>query len=297
MAAHENPNQMAPEATAEQRKKVMAGVLLALLIFVFWWQDPFGLFASEDAGAKPATTAQARTSPTPKVSPTPSRRSVDVVVTEALRPELASYKNTPLDGIGRNIFVYPTPTPLPPPPPVKPQPPPEPPPISLVGVNPAGVIGKTGEFTLTVTGMALNGAKMPADARIFLDGRELQTKLIDESHLTGIVTAEMIRNPGNLGVQVRSASDAKMYSNSLGLNVAEPPAPPYRYVGLIVNKNGSTAVLKSQADDDVFNVKKGDLIGKPKRWEVMNISSTRIELFDTTIKVPHSIAFTGDGGS
>lgn len=295
MASQEN--QAPDDAAAEQKKKVLLGVLLALMIFVFWWQDPLGLFASDDAGTTTTATAQVRTSPTPKVSPTPRRGGVEEVVTDPLRPELASYKNTPLDGIGRNIFVYPTPTPPPPPPPVKPQPTPKPPPISLVGVNPAGVIGKTGEFTLTVTGMALDGAKMPADARIFLDGRELQTKLIDESHLTGIVTAEMIRTPGNLGVQVRSASDAQMYSNSLALNVAEPPAPPYRFVGLIVNKNGSTAVLKSQSDDEVFNVKRGDVIGKPKRWEVTNITSTRIELFDTSIKVPHSIAFTGDGGS
>jgi hypothetical protein len=295
MAAHENPNQVAPEAAAEQRKKVMAGVLLALMIFVFWWQDPFGLFTSEDAGTSSTATAQVRTSPTPKVSPTPRRGGVEELVTDPLRPELASYKNTPLDGIGRNIFVYPTPTPVPPPPPAPPIPTPKPPPISLVGINPAGVIGKTGEFTLTVTAMALDGAKMPADARIFVDGREIQTKLIDESHLTGIVTTEMIRNPGNLGVQIRSASDAQMFSNSLGLNVAEPPAPPYRFVGLIVNKNGSTAVLKSQSNDDVFNVTKGKVIDK--RWEVTNISSTRIDLFDTQIKVPHSIAFTGDGGS
>ena len=294
MAAHEDQT---PEATAEQRKKVMAGVLLALMIFVFWWQDPFGLFGSDEAALKQPLIAQARTSPTPKVSPTPRRGGVEEVVTDPLRPELASYKNTPLDGIGRNIFVYPTPTPPPTPRPLPPQPTPKPPPISLVGINPAGVIGKTGEFTLTVTAMALDGAKMPADARIFLDGREIQTKLIDESHLTGIVTAEMIRNPGNLGVQIRSASDPQMYSNShpQGLNVAEPPAPPYRFVGLIVNKNGSTAVLKSQANDDVFNVTKGKLIDK--RWEVTNITSTRIELFDVSIKVPHFIAFTGDGGS
>ncbi len=289
MAAHENPNQVAPEAAAEQRKQVLAGVLVALMIFVFWWQDPFGLFTSDDAGATPAATAQARTSPTPKGSPTP-RRGAEEVVTDPLRPELASYKNTPLDGIGRNIFVYPTPTPPPTPIPLPPATPAPTPPIVLVGINPTGVIGRTGEQVLTVTAL-----KAPSDGRIFLDGREMQTKVIDESHLTGILTAEMIRNPGNLGVQVRSASDAQMFSNSLSLNVAEPPAPPYRYVGLIVNKNGSTAVLKAQADDEIFNVTKGKVIGK--RWEVTNITSARIELFDIQIKVPHSIAFTGDGGS
>ncbi|MBI1763244.1 MAG: hypothetical protein HYR56_17610 [Acidobacteria bacterium] len=287
MASQEN---QAPESAQEQRKKVFAGVLVALMIFVFWWQDPFGLFTREDAGAKPVANAQPRTSPTPKGSPTPQRRSIEEVVTDPLHPELASYKNTPLDGIGRNIFVYPTPTPPPTPRPLPPAPPAPTPPITLVGVNPAGVIGKTGEFTLAVTAL-----KVPSDARIFLDGREIQTKLIDESHLTGMVTAEMIRNPGNLGVQVRSASDAQMYSNSLSLNVAEPPAPPYRYVGLKVSKNGAIAVLKSQADDEVFDVTKGKIIGK--RWEVTSITSTRIELFDTQIKVPHTIAFTGDGGS
>ncbi len=292
MAAHENPNQVAPEAAAEQRKKVMAGVLLALMIFVFWWQDPLGLFTSADSGAKPAATAQARTSPTPKGSPTPQRRSgVEEVVTDPLHPELASYKNTPLDGIGRNIFVYPTPTPAPTPKPLPPAPPAPTPPIVLVGINPQGVLGKTPDpIPLTVTAM-----KVPADARIFLDGREIQTKVIDDSHLTSVLTAEMIRNPGKLGVQVRSASDAQMYSNSLTLEVAEPPAPPYRYVGLIVNKNGSTAVLKSQANDEVFNATKGKIIDK--RWEVTNITAARIDLVDTAIKVTHSIAFTGDGGS
>jgi hypothetical protein len=168
---------------------------------------------------------------------------------------------------------------------------PVPPPLQLVGINPAGTLARTEEFNLTVTGL-----KFPADARIFLDGREIQTQYLDESHLQGVVTAEMKRNPGNLGVQVRSISDAKMYSNSLSLNVAEPPPPPYRYVGLIVSKQGTIAVLKAQADEDMISVKKGQVLGKPPKWEIVSISPQRIEIFDVQVKVSHVINFTGDSG-
>lgn len=286
MATQEN---QAPDAAQEQRKKVLLGVLAAVMIFVFWWQDPFELFTSDDAGT--VANAQPKTSPTPRISPTPRGGKELPVVTSELKPELAFLKNTPLDGIGRNIFVYPTPTPAPTPKPLPPPPPAPTPPINLVGINPAGVIGKTGEFNMTVTGL-----KFPGDARIYLDGREIQTQLIDESHLQGVVTAEMIRTPGNLGVQVRSVADAKMYSNQLSLNVAEPPAPPYRYVGLIVSKQGTIAVLKSQTDDDMINVKKGQVVGKPARWEIVSISAQRIEIMDRNIKVSHVINFTGDTG-
>src|SRR5205085_10380155 len=116
------------------------------------------------------------------------------LVTQSLHPEFAYNKATPLDGSGRNIFVYPTPTPAPPPPTPVPTPMPTPLPITLVGIMPGGVIGRTGDFTLMVTGL-----KFPNDARVFLDGREIKTSRQDESHLTGQVTADMIRNAGSLG--------------------------------------------------------------------------------------------------
>ena len=281
-----------PDPAQEQRKKVLLGVLAAIMLAVFWVEDPFGLFTSDDAG-NTGVAAKPKTSPTPKGSPSPNRAAgskADPLVTSELHPELAAYKNTPLDGIGRNIFVYPTPTPAPTPRPVPPGPTPTPLPIQLVGINPAGVIGKTEGFNLTVTGL-----KFPADGRIFLDGREIQTTMLDDSHLQGVVTKEMIRTPGNLGVQVRSAADAQMYSNQLSLNVAEPPAPPYRYIGLIITKQSTVAVLKSQADESVENVRKGETIGKPKRWEIVSINSQRIEILDNQIKVMHTIQFTGDG--
>lgn len=103
---------------------------------------------------------------------------------------------------------------------------------------------------------------------------------------------------GNLGVQVRSKSDANMYSNQLSLNVAEPPPPPYRFIGLYTSKNGFMAVLKPQSEDgDVVNVRKGEKFGT--HWLVVNITSQKIEVQDLNIpsaKIIHVINFTGENG-
>lgn len=285
MASQENKT---PDLASERRKKIAAGVLMVVFVFVLSWQ--LGVFTS-DAPATPTVTAKPLTSPSPKGSPTPARvKATEQIVDEQLRSEFAFNKATPLDGSGRNIFVYPTPTPPPPPPTPSPTPIPTPLPITLVGLLPGGVVGKTPD---NIT-LAVNGLKFPNDARIFLDGREIKTTFQDASHLTGLITPDMIHNAGNLGVQVRSASDPQMYSNSLSLNVAEPPAPPYRFVAIIISKPGATAVLKSQSDDQVVNVKKGDFPDKTRRWEVKNIIPQRIELYDVQLKITHFINFTAE---
>jgi hypothetical protein len=217
---------------------------------------------------------------------------VDEVVTEPLDTRLINIKFTPLDGISRNIFVYPTPTPVPTPKPLPPGPTPTPAPtpdIVVVGIQPTGVIGRTGDFEMTVT--ALN---FKEGDRAYIEGREAQTTLLDESHIKVKVSAEAIRNPGNLGVQVRSAGDPKRFSNQLTLNVAEPPKPPFRYVGLIVSRQGKVGVLKPDSDDDPFNVKEGESYGTGKKWKVVNISAQKMEILDNDIKVSHTINFSPD---
>ena len=53
-------------------------------------------------------------------------------------------------------------------------------------------------------------------------------------------------------------------------------------------------MLKSQADDEVVNVIKGQVFGR--HWKVISISSQKIEVEDTNIKISHSINFTGENG-
>lgn len=272
--------------TNETRKKILLGVLFLVMIAVFYIQ----FFSGGDTTPSPNVAAN---NPARKLSPSPTPSALrpgetpEPIITQPL--QFAWFdRNISGTGTGRNIFVYPTPTPEPPPTPLPPQPTPPPPPIRLASVNPGGVIGRTGAFVMTIY-----GDPFPADAQGFLNGRPYPTKVMSQSELRVQIPAEAIQVPGNLGVQVRSVSDAQLYSNQLSLNVAAPPAPAYNYVGLISNKNGSIAVLKSQADEtEVQNVKKGEKFGT--HWRVVSITPSKIEVEDTNIKIVHSISFSGE---
>jgi len=141
--------------------------------------------------------------------------------------------------------------------------------------------------------MTVYGDKFPEDAQGFIDGRPYPTKVMSKNELRVQVPDTAIKVAGNLGVQVRSVSDAKMFSNQFPFNVAEPPRPLYQYVGLIVSKNETIAVLKSQADEsEVQNVRKGQKF--PPNWRVVSITPQKIEVEDTNIKIVHTINYSGE---
>jgi len=280
--------------TGEKRKKIALGVLGLLLVVVFYFQ----FFSGSNSGPNiPVTgnTANQKASPSPTPRPLAPGQKPDPIISKPL--EFAWFgRSISGDGTGRNIFVYPTPTPEPTPKPLPPQPPPPPPPIMLTSVNPSGVIGRTGEFVMT-----LNGDKIPQDAQGFIDGRPYESKFVSPNELRVQIPSEAIRVAGNFGVQIRSRADAAMFSNQLSFNVAEPPAPPYRFIGLITKKDGPMAILKSQGDEgNLFNVTKGKMFGT--HWRVVSITPQKIEVEDTNIPLPggryivHTIGFTGEGG-
>jgi hypothetical protein len=284
--SQENPTKA---KSKETKKWIIFGGLMVALVGVIYFQ--FFHSGNQRPNNPPAAGAAIRstTSPTPRPSPraggTPER-----IVADPLDLALLTNRRVAGDGTGRNIFIYPTPTPPPPPKPVSPTPTPVPPPIALNSVNPIGVIARTGDFTLTVF-----GAKIPQDAKITLNGREFPTTFVNAGQATAKITSDAIRTKGDLSVLVRSASDAKLFSNQLSLNVADPPAFPYRYVGLIVSKKGTVAVLASQSEDEVINVSKdGKIFGS--QWRVISINRQEIVVEDTKIKVTHTIAFTGEKG-
>lgn len=272
------------ENSKEKRKKIALGVLAAVFAGVIYYQ----FFSGSD---KPAATrpvvARNNTSPVP--TPTPRRSGKEEpIYSKPLDLASMTNKSAPSDGTGRNIFVYPPP---PPPPTPKPAPTPvptPPPPITLFSMNPSYRLARTGEFSLAVF-----GEKIPSDGKVYIDGREYPTTVISAKEVRANVSPDAIRAAGNLGVMVRSVSDAKLYSNQMSLNVAEPPPPPYRFIGFIQKRSGAIAVLKSQTDDEVRNVTKDEQFG---RWKVISISPQRIVLEDTSNKVTHTLNFTGETG-
>lgn len=280
--------------TQETRKRILLGALLVVLVGVlyyqFFWESDAPVGATTAAPAKNTTdsvkTPVAAPRPTPRPGETPEQ-----IISQPLDLASMSGKGAQDVGTGRNIFVYPPPPPPPTPKPIPTALPPPPPPILVSSVNPVGVTARTGDFPLTVF-----GDKIPQDAQGFIDGREYPTTFVSSTEIKIRVPAAAIRAPGNLGVMIRSKSDASLYSNQYSLNVAEPPAPQYRYVGLIINKNGAMAVLKSQADDGVINVRKNDKFGDRLEWRVISITREKIEIEDTNLKISHTINFTGENG-
>src|SRR5262245_56474139 len=261
----------------------MLGGLLLLLVVVVYVQ----FFSGGNAPNSPSAAASANAKATP--SPSPQRQTSGTpapIISEPL--DLASIQGASHSGggTGRNIFIYPTPTPPPPPTPAPPIPTPTPWPVPVSSLNPGGVIARTAGFTLTVFGQ-----KIPQDVQGFVNGSAYPTTFVSDTQARINVPAEAIRMQGILNVMVRSQSDSSLISNSIPLNVAAPPEPPYKYIGLITLKNVPTAVLVSQGnDDDVYNKRKGDVIGG--KWKIVNITPQKVEIEDTSIKVSHVINYT-----
>jgi hypothetical protein len=284
--SQENPTpEERQQKNKETRNRMMLGALLLLLLVVVYFQFFSGGDAPNPSSAAASTNAKATPSPTPQrqTSGTPAP-----IISEPL--DLASIQrgSHSSSGTGRNIFIYPTPTPPPPPPPPTPIVTPTPYPIPASSLNPGGVIARTAGFTLTVFGQ-----NMPQDAQGFLNGSAYPTSFVSDTQVRINVPAEAIRMPGSLSVTVRSQSNTALFSNPIPLNVAAPPEPPYKYIGLITLKNVPTAVLVTQGnDDDVYNKRKGDVIGG--KWKIINITPQKVEIEDTSIKVSHVINFTVD---
>lgn len=289
------------EKSTETRKKVLLGALFLVLAGVVYLQ----FFVEEErpsTGGSTTTVPAVPASSRPQVAtrPTPSGRgnvATAPIVTQPLDIGSMANKLAANSGTGRNIFVYPTPTPPPPPPPPRPgpppPPPPPPPPIQLVSLSPEGVLARTKAFELTA-----RGEKIPEDGSLIIDGKRYQGTVKGSGEITVTVPAEAIASAGSLRVQIRSIQNPALFSNIKTLNVAEPPAPLYRFIGLIVTRTKKVAVLKSIDEESIINVEVNKRFGKKgqEKWKMVNITPQMVTVEDTEIEVTHTINYTGEDG-
>jgi hypothetical protein len=277
--------------SSEKKKQIAAAVLGVVALGTVTWS----LFFSDDSpSSSPTTTRQTTNKPGIFTSVNPAGKTetnpTNEVVLVSQPLDLNGLGDSTAPVMGRNIFIFPPP---PPPPTPKPTPTPTPippPPITLAGMNPSQVTARTANFDMTVF-----GAKIPADARVLLNGAQYPTTVVNESQLKVSVPASVIANPGQVQVEVKGAADpVKMYSNRLTLNITAPPIPGFKYLGLIIKNGVSTAIIRDESESDLKNVRKGDKIGT--RWQVTNITPNEIEILDITIQVKHRLPFTGENG-
>ncbi|HEV2903993.1 MAG TPA: hypothetical protein VGW32_03050 [Pyrinomonadaceae bacterium] len=269
-----------PNNPNEKKKMIVAAVLAVGALLVL------GYLFLGGGSTKPTTRATASPTPTPQRGPNkPPPEDEDISVYQEI-----VYNGTVVGApeADRNIFAYY----VPPPPPVKPTPPPTPeptPPLNVSTVSPASVFARTGDFSLQVM-----GDKFAPGVRIVIDGRAMPTRIISTQQVATTVTADMIANPGNRRIEVRTA-DGSLYSNVVNLNVTAPPDPrnSFSYIGLIGKPRGNDiAVLQDKNNKELVNAQRGDLVGG--RFRLTSISDKELKLVDVNLKIPHTIAFTPD---
>ncbi len=278
-----------PKNPNEKKKMIVAAVLALIAIIVL------GYVFFGGGSSKPPTNTNVvvRASPTPArvVKPSESPEASDDL--SVYQPVSYSGAVAAASGADRNIFSYyepppptprptamiPTPTPAPPPP------------LVASGVSPSSIYARTpNDFSLQLT-----GDKFTPAVHIIIDGREMPTRFISSQQLFTTVPASLIANAGVRQIMARS-SDGHLYSNTVSLNVTQPPVPNFVYVGLIGKPRfNDIAVLQDKSSKDLSNVQRGDPVGG--RFRVVSISEKEVVLMDTTLKIRHTLPFTQDPNS
>lgn len=279
--------------TPAERNKMIAAVVLPLVALIFVVRMLF--FGSSGPARPPTNTnSNARRQTTGRQNPSqpnaPATNDEQVGIVNEMTP--INFEPVAYDGAdaGRNIFAFyvkPTPTPnaaeLAPPPTPTPTPP-----IVLASLAPQSVFARTAGFTLQLAGDKFG----PAD-RVYLDGQELPTQYRSLQQLTAQVPASAIAGQGQRQVMVRTP-DGKLYSNQQTLNVMQPPAPTYTYIGLLKRARSNTAVLKDSRGE-LYSVREGDLV--EGRFRVTDITERGVDVVDKDLNIKHTIPFVAGGAN
>jgi hypothetical protein len=279
--------------TPSERNKLIAAIALPLLALIFVVRmlsgpsTPSGTTANANARRTPRAAGQQR-QPSPDAN-APTAETPQDLVDIMKRIDCCSEPYGGSDA-GRNIFAFyvkpvaplaplatatATPTPIPPPP------------LVLASLAPQSVFARTAAFTLQVS-----GDKFGPAARVYIDGQEVPTQYKSMQQLTATVPAAVIAAQGPRQVVVRTP-DGTLYSNTQALNVMQPPAPTYTYVGFLKRARTNTAVLKDQKGE-LYSVRPGDLV--EGRFRVTDISERGVEVMDKDLNIKHTMPFVDARG-
>jgi hypothetical protein len=281
--------------TPAERNKLIAAIALPILALIF----AYNMFSGP---SRPAATTNvnvnsnsrpggARLPAAQQRAPGAADAAADVEVSAADITPISCCPEPFFGGdAGRNIFAFYVKPPKPPAPvPDVPTPTPAPPPpLTLAGLMPQSVFARTSGFTLQVT-----GDKFGPGARVYVNGQELPTQYKSPQQLTANVPASVISSPGGRQIKVQTP-DGSLYSNEATLNVMQPPAPTYTYIGFLKRQKSNTAVLKD-AKGELYSVRQGDLV--EGRFRVTDISDKGVEVVDKDLNVRHTMPFVDARGT
>lgn len=273
------------------QKKVILAIALGLAALLLLWWTFVGFGSSPKTPPRNTNRPLAKTSPVPVNGPDQPPENAQGTLTPNELGDITWPGSQPVvPEPGRNIFAFWVPPQPKPSPPLPPAPPTPTPPVLLASLSPSNVYARTDDFKLDVT-----GDKFTTAMRIFVDGRELATRYVSAQQMSTTVPAATIANPGQRLVVVKSSSDSTLFSNSANLNVTAPPTPNYTYIGLIGKTKhfNDTAMLLDKSSKEVISVQRGDPLGG--RFRVTSISDRELVVFDTNLKIKHTLALTNEG--
>lgn len=277
--------------TPAERNKMIAAIALPLLALIFVFNMLSGPSKPSAGSSSPTPPPKRTTRTTGQQAATGDAQSgADGALVSMLTPINCCPQPYGGGDAGRNIFAFyvkPTPPPglnLPTPPPATPVPTP---PKVLAALAPQSVFARTAGFTLQVSGDKFG----PAD-RVYIEGQEMPTQYKGMQELSATVPASLISSPGSRSVMVRTP-DGQLYSNTTTLNVMQPPAPTYTYVGFLKRQRANTAVLKD-AKGELHSVRQGDLV--EGRFRVADITDRGVELVDKDLNIKHTMPFVDARG-
>lgn len=277
--------------TPAERNKMIAALALPLLALIFVYQMFSGPSkpspsANANTNRRPTRTAARQTAANANAAPGAEEEGFGNLTPVVYEPVAFGGPEA-----GRNIFAFYV-KPVPPPGPVATPPPPTPtppPPIMLATLAPQSVFARTAGFTLQIT-----GDKFGPTARVYVDDQEVPTQYKSMQQLSATVPASVIAAPGQRSIVVRTP-DGQFYSNPAPLNVMQPPAPTYTFVGFLKRQrsNANTAVLKD-AKGELYSVRQGDLV--EGRFRVTDISERGVEVVDKDLSIKHTMPFVDARG-
>lgn len=292
------------ENPKSERKKMIAAIALGVAaLFALW----YAFFGSSPKSTTTQTTSVKNSNSSSTLAPRSSTSSATSDGNASLTPVTMREEAPPLPPspipledappprvpeASRNIFAFyipptPTPTPIPTPPPPVPTPTP---PVMIASVSPSNVFARTSDFKLDVA-----GDKFTPQTRIYIDGRELETRYISPQQLSATVPAAAIATEGPRQIVVRTP-DGTIYSNPTTISVAAPPVPSYTYVGLVGGQRyNDTAILKEKSGKNLINVQRGDTVSG--RFRVTSISQREVVLVDTNLRVKHTLPLITESGN
>jgi hypothetical protein len=276
--------------TPAERNKLIAAIVMpvvALVFIVYMFSGPSTpTRTTANANANRRAQTKSTQSASQQNAPAASDPAVEINDMTEVKYEPPAYGGPEA---GRNIFAFyekpvavpsasvvPTPTPTPPPP------------WTLASLAPQSVFARTAGFTLQ-----LSGDKFGIGARVYIDDQAVPTQYKSMQQLTANVPASTITNPGQRSVVVRSP-DGKLYSNQATLNVMQPPAPTYTYVGFLKRPRSNSAILKDQRGE-LYTVREGDVV--EGRFRVTAISDRGVEVVDKDLNVKHTLPFISTPGA